>query len=197
MFKRFLIVVGILLTIGLTACKSTKNLEKDLPGSGVRKLDLHGFKNLYKVNEQLFRSDQPNVAGMKALEQMGIKTIIDLRHYRNDKREARNTRLALLHYPINTRNISYEDLLKVLILIEKSEKPVLVHCWHGSDRTGSIVAAYRIVHDGWTKEQAIQEFTDNNYGYHEKWFPNILVRLKTLDVERLKRDFVLLSSASF
>jgi tyrosine-protein phosphatase SIW14 len=75
--------------------------------------------------------------------------------------------------------------LKVII---KSEKPVLLHCKHGSDRTGCIVAAYRMAISGWTKEEAIREFREGGFGYHENWYPNILRLINSMDIEQLKKD---------
>ena len=66
-------------------------------------------------------------------------------------------------------------------------KPVLVHCWHGSDRTGSVVAAYRIAFQNWTPAAALDELRHGGYGYHEKWFPNIIALFEKLDAAELRR----------
>ena len=47
--------------------------------------------------------------------------------------------------------------------------PVLVHCQHGADRTGSMCALYRIMRQGWKVEDAITEMKDGGYGYHSIW----------------------------
>jgi tyrosine-protein phosphatase SIW14 len=65
---------------------------------------------------------------------------------------------------------------------------LLLHCKQGSDRTGYIVAAYRMAVMNWTKEEAIREFKKGGYGYHEAAFPNIVRLLEALDIERLKLD---------
>ena len=57
-------------------------------------------------------------------------------------------------------------MLYEVITIRRASGPVLVHCLHGSDRTGTIVAMYRIVEQGWTREAAIAEMTGGGYGYH-------------------------------
>jgi tyrosine-protein phosphatase SIW14 len=75
--------------------------------------------------------------------------------------------------------------VKELIL---APKPILVHCKHGSDRTGCILAAYRIVQDGWSKEEAMKEFREGGYGFHEKWFKNILRLIENINEEQLRKD---------
>jgi len=152
------------------------------------KIDSKEFANLYNIDDQLFRSEQPDNAGMKELEQMGIKTVLNLRNCKNDNREAKGTTIIVRHLPINTWTISYKDIKEALIIINSAEKPVLVHCLHGSDRTGCVVAAYRMVFNNWSKEDAIQEFKDEKFGYHENMFPNLVNLLESIDVESLKTE---------
>jgi protein tyrosine/serine phosphatase len=46
---------------------------------------------------------------------------------------------------------------KVLALIQTSTTPVFVHCHRGCDRTGTIVACYRIENDHWSSADALRE----------------------------------------
>jgi protein tyrosine/serine phosphatase len=50
-----------------------------------------------------------------------------------------------------------EQVAKVLSIIETFPSPVFIHCKHGCDRTGTIIACYRIKHDQWTSKQALSE----------------------------------------
>lgn len=163
------------------SCLSTK----------VEHLDKNGFDNLYKVNEILYRSEQPSEEGFKVILDLGIKTVINFRQLQTDKPNSKIEDLKLIHQPINTWKISYEDVLLALKTISVSDKPVLIHCKHGSDRTGCVIAAYRMVYEGWSKEEAINEFLEDKYGYHQSWFPNILELLQMLNVEQLKLDLKL------
>jgi tyrosine-protein phosphatase SIW14 len=156
-------------------------------GRPAEKLNIKGFKNLYKINEDLYRSEQPHEKGMKELQKIGIQTIVDLRSCQNDQNEAFDTKLYLIHIPIQAGRISYNDILLSLRSIHYARKPLLVHCLHGSDRTGCIVAAYRMVYEDCSREEAINEFLEKDYGYHKKWYP-ILTLLRSLDIELLKRD---------
>ena len=78
--------------------------------------------------------------------------------------------------------------MKALKIIQAAEKPVLLHCWHGSDRTGAISAAYRIVFEDWEKEKAIEELRKKEFGYHENWYPNVLSLLRNLDTPKLRKE---------
>jgi tyrosine-protein phosphatase SIW14 len=153
-----------------------------------RKMELPNFKNLYKINDSLYRSEQPSKVGMKELEKLGIKTVLNFRNHHNDKDEVAKTNLIVERIALNTNKIAYSDIVQTLKIIQQSKKPILIHCLHGSDRTGCMIAAYRMVYNNYTKEQAIAELTDPQYGYHHTWFPNIIELLNGLDVEGLKRE---------
>ena len=183
-----LISISILVIFILTSCSAPAIVSDIRPSSWSQKADVEGLINLYRVDEHLYRSEQPHSLEMKKLQEFGIKTILNLRNTRNDNREAKATNLNLNHVPINTWRISYDDLVRSMIIIRKAEKPVLVHCLHGSDRTGAVVAVYRIVDGGWTKKEAIEELQQGGYGYHQKWFPNIIQLIASLDVEKFKAD---------
>ncbi len=178
----------------LTACVSTKVVQDQRPLHWSQVLPDVELKNFYKVDDSLYRSAQPSSKEMKALNDYGIKTVLNLRLYWSDKQEGKHTNLVLLHQPLNTNKVSYDDIVYCMKTIQQAKKPLLIHCLHGSDRTGCMVAVYRMLYNGWTKEEAIKEFKAGGFGYHEKWFPNILALLKSVDVEKLKREVFLAES---
>jgi len=65
----------------------------------------------------------------------------------------------------------------------------LIHCKHGADRTGLIVAMYRIVFQNWTKEQAIDEMTQGDFGFHQI-YSNIIDFIRNVDVENIKKQII-------
>ena len=152
------------------------------------KVDQKGFKRLYKLNDSVFRSEQPSKKDFEALEDMGLKTIVNFRRNKTDDRKARKTLLKLEHLPLRTKELTQDQLLTALKLVKFAEKPVLLHCWHGSDRTGAISAAYRIVFEDWDKEDAIKELRIEELGYHENWYPNVVDLLRVLDVAKIKEE---------
>ena len=124
-------------------------------------LELQGIKtiiklvapeNFHQVSAQIYRSGQPTYGEMKWLELQGIKTIINLRQYHSDNDDAEGTQLTIFQVRMNANNITNSDVIEVLRKINSTSEPVLVHCWHGSDRTGTIIAMYRLVFENWTKE---------------------------------------------
>lgn len=148
--------------------------------------------NFYKISDKLYRSEQPNAKAVTEYESIGIGTIINLRKHHNDNSEAKTSSITLKHIPMAARNVTQDQILQALTLIKNSEKPTVIHCWHGSDRTGVIAAAYRMVFQDWSSQQAIDEFENGGYGYHESLFPNLVELLKNLDVKSMQKKLSLL-----
>jgi len=169
------------------SCGTKESVPVDRQEGWAKKVEVNSLDNLYKVDEVLFRSEQPDVQAVQELQQMGIKTVLNLRRFKNDKKPA-NCPVSMVHVRINTWTISYNDVLTSLREIEKAEKPVLVHCKHGSDRTGAVVAAWCMVKHNCSKEQVIYELRKGGYHFHEKYFKNIIRLINSIDVEQLKKD---------
>lgn len=119
--------------------------------------------NFHQVNPQLYRGAQPRAGGLKTLKAIGVKTIVNLRGKDEqtgaEGEEART--LGLRYYNVPLPEFSRpkdEDVQQVMNLINAVEnQPVFVHCRHGEDRTGTIIACYRITHDGWSAVEAKKE----------------------------------------
>ncbi|MEM1001105.1 MAG: dual specificity protein phosphatase family protein [Bacteroidota bacterium] len=156
------------------------------------KLELGGLKRFYKLNDSVFRAEQPTKKEFIEMESMGIKSVINFRRNRKDDKKASNTDLQLIHQPLKAKEMTVDDLIDSLRNIQGAEKPILIHCWHGSDRTGVVVAAYRIIFEDWTKKEAIEEFRKKEFGYHENWFPNLEDMLEDLNVPFVKKELGLL-----
>lgn len=145
------------------------------------------IKNFHKVDENLYRSAQPSKSEMRWAEEKGIKTVINLRNVIDDKQEIKGTNLVQVRIPLQAKKLTYDDIIITLSAMEAAEKPMLIHCLHGSDRTGCMVAAYQMYH-GMEKQAAIDQFLEDQYGYNRRLFPNILELLQSIDVNQLRKD---------
>lgn len=119
--------------------------------------------NFYQVDKALYRGGQPNKEGMRRLKDTGIKTIINLRNPDEELMAEKELAAALgidfVNIPLSIYRIpSDEQVLEFLSIVTDEEKqPIFVHCESGRDRTGAMVAVYRVVVSGWTIKQAYKE----------------------------------------
>lgn len=149
------------------------------------KTPLPDIKNLHKVDQGVYRCSQPNKEQFLELEKIGFKEILNLRRYHSDNKDAVDTQLVLHHIKIRAEAVNEKHLLKALSIIKKRKGAILIHCHHGSDRTGAVVAMYRIVFQGWTKQQAIEEMKNGGYGFHGI-YQNIPKLIEKIDIDSFK-----------
>ena len=136
--------------------------DKDLP-------------NFAAVEKNLYRGGQPTEAGVKKLAAMGVKTIIDLRGEDENaqKEKAWADKAGVKFVAVNLNNWfkpKTEDIENIIKQIDAADnQPVFVHCQRGADRTGTVVAVYRMKHDNYTAKQAIDEAKKFKFGWWQFW----------------------------
>jgi len=156
------------------------------PASWATPIQLKGVPNLHKVSEDLYRSAQPTGKGMKNLKTMGIETVVNLRSFHSDRDEIGETGLAYEHIYMKAWHPEEEEIVRFLQIVTNPKRtPVLVHCLHGADRTGTMSAMYRIAVQGWTKDEAIKEMTEGGFGFHGV-FKNLVSWIEGLDIGKIK-----------
>jgi tyrosine-protein phosphatase SIW14 len=122
-----------------------------------------GVNNFHMVNDHIYRGAQPSVQGFQALAKMGVKTIVDLREADSgmlaEKKVVEAAGMKFVNVPMHgLETPASADVAKVLAVFnDKDAGPVFVHCKRGADRTGTVVACYRISHDHWDNGKALGE----------------------------------------
>lgn len=144
--------------------------------------------NFHRVTAELYRSAQPSDIQMHALQSAGIRTVLNLRQWHSDSDEAQGTSLILYHVSMNTVAFTRDDIVEALRILHRSVKPVLVHCWHGSDRTGLIIALYEMVFDHASRADVLAQLRRPEYGYHKNYFPRIARYIETVNVDALRQQ---------
>ncbi len=183
-FKLFGIATFAMVLVSQTSC-SRHPARDEREASWATPVASANLKNLYRVDEGLYRSDQPSRAGFRELWDMGVREVLNLRSMRNDDHKARGLGLRLHHIRMNAGNPETEEFVEALRIIRDRRGPLVIHCWHGSDRTGIVTALYRMVFQDWTRERAIDELKYGGYGYHPV-FGDIITYLETVDIEQLR-----------
>jgi len=122
-----------------------------------------GLHNFHQVNDHVYRGAQPSKEGFQSLASLGVKTVIDLRggggRSRDEQKVVEAAGMRYIAIPFDGFEApSDEQIAKVLALLnDGSSGPVFVHCRRGADRTGTVIACYRISHDHWDAKKALAE----------------------------------------
>lgn len=142
-----------------------------------------GVGNFAMISPILYRGEQPTAEGFAELKKLGVKTVVSLRNFHSDRDLMQGTGLQYVRINSNAWHPEEEDLIVFLkVLSDPANQPVFVHCAHGADRTGFMVASHRIVQLGWTFDEAIAEL--HLFKFHTVWtkVPEALKQLNPADI---------------
>ena len=149
-----------------------------LGGVVYRYVLVHSNFNLHAVeNGMVYRSGQmPADELARLVKTAGIRTVINLRGehvgqdwYDEESQRARIMGVSLVNYPISSQSqLTDLQMNEISAAIRKAEKPVLIHCLAGSDRTGLACALYCV--DAGLPVSFAQEQLSSYYGH----FPHLL-----------------------
>lgn len=140
-----------------------------------RIIGLAGLENVGRVAPGVYRGAQPRIDGYESLGKLGIRTVVNLRYWHGEKKLVEGAGMRYIERPISVySSITRREVEEIVSLMaDPALQPVFLHCAVGRDRTGMVVAVYRIKMDGWSNEAAedeMQAFGFNDVFYHLKEF---------------------------
>jgi tyrosine-protein phosphatase SIW14 len=130
-------------------------------------------RNFHQVDEHIFRGAQPTPLGLQELGALGIRQVIDLREpgpaTTFEKEQAKKLGIKYLNVPLPELSApSNEQIQTVLKLLAGKDVPTFIHCRRGKDRTGTVIACYRMQHYGWENRKALREAKLNGLSSFER-----------------------------
>ncbi len=136
-----------------------------------RRLEVPGLENVALVAPGLYRGATPGPQGLDSLRSLGVRTVVNLRHYHGTTEEkgCRERGLDYVRIMLESSDApTDEDVRRFLeIATDPRRQPVYVHCWRGKDRTGVMIAAYRMAVVGWPLPEAVREMEE--FGFFTGW----------------------------
>jgi tyrosine-protein phosphatase SIW14 len=127
-------------------------------------------RNFHEVTPFLFRGGQPGHEGIVELANAGMKTVICLRWgpktIAAEKAAVEAARMHFISIPMYYWRLPGIEVTAQFLELVDDEKnwPLFVHCFHGADRTGLLIAMYRITRQGWHVDDAYKEM--KQCGFH-------------------------------
>jgi len=160
--------------LALDGCaSSSQHGDRDLP-------------NMQRVSQSLYRGGQPTRDGFARLHKMGIKTVVNVRGGDIDQDAMGDLTFDYHQRPMSPWSPRDDDVIWFLRLAtDASLAPVFLHCQHGADRSGYLIAMYRVVIEGWDRQRAIAEMTADGMGFHDL-YRGLITYVREADVDALR-----------
>ncbi len=165
-------ILFLILVFALASCAHLGNAQSLGASKGANSL-------VVKVCEGIYRG--PRLGDLNELKSIKVRTILNLEDdteaVGNEEAAAEELGIKVIKMPMSgIVRPNSADLIKAAEIMEDPKlQPVYVHCRHGRDRTGFAIAAYRILHDGWTMDRAYREAIDDGHAW---WLYDVFLRWK-------------------
>lgn len=146
------------------------------------------IKNFGEVNAQIYRGAQPSLMGLQELRASGVRLVIDLREpgtaTAREKTAVQALGMQYVNVPFSPWSAPRASQVEaVLTLLSASNlEPAFVHCRRGKDRTGTVIACYRIRHDHWDTRRALTEAHDYGMSSKERGMRSFILHFKELTI---------------
>ena len=181
MKARAALVLSLSLLLAGASARAASGQAPARPAEWATAVEGTSVGNLYRVEDGLYRGAQPTAAGFKELAALGVRCVLDVAGGPGDGALVEGGSLKLFHVSMSAFGLRDDRVLEALrIMADPQNRPLLIHCRLGADRTGALVALYRVVIQGWSPEKAVLEMTQGGYHHSSLW--------KNLETYVLKAD---------
>ena len=160
---RMIVVTGFLAVVSLIAETQVSWCQTEA--------ELRGLPNFGRATENLYRGGQPTSDGFNALHAMGVGIVVNFREGRTEvateKRQVESLGMKSIgipwsanHEPSSAQIVEFLDLVRA-----NPNTKIFVHCRRGADRTGVMIAAYRIAVEHKPVAEAVSEMRRFHYDW--------------------------------
>ena len=191
------VVFGVLLSLFLSLAGAATDSQTK-PTGCEKNLD-SPIPNFCEVTPGvLWRGSKPDKDGVAWLIQQGVRTIVNLELLHDDQqtfeqvRPDKKGKYQIGYYrirdwepfPAIATGLTDKHVANFLAVMQAAPKPVYVHCRSGENRTGLMVAAYRVIVEGEGKSNVIEAAINEMESYHGFWFKTEASYIRGLTPER-------------
>ncbi len=155
------------------------------------------INNFHQVAEGIFRGGTPSRHGLRALNDNGFKTVLSFRWRKGpiavERAYVEELGMNFISIPLNYWSLpNKQEIDAFLEIIDDTRHfPIFVHCFHGADRTGLLLAIYRVARCGWSFNEAYKEMVECDFHrfrtQHYKWHLWKLARRTVEQSDSMKR----------
>lgn len=138
---------------------------------------LRGVSNFGQVAPRLYRGGQPSNEGLESLRTLGVDTVISFtlgeEGAKAEAAEAARLGMDYVGLPWSTEELPEPDQVETFLsyIRQHPDLTIFVHCKAGADRTGVMIALWRIGVARWPAQRAIDEM--NAFHYHSIFLPHL------------------------
>lgn len=148
-------------------------------GARAGQLAVAGIPNCATVNSHLMRGGQPEGDAWSRLAALGVKVVVDLRRVEEHSTVAERAAveaagMRYVNVPMSGLSAPNARQIAAALAVIVGPDPVFIHCKQGKDRTGTVVALYRISHDHWNNDQALDEAESRGLHWYERGMKHLI-----------------------
>ncbi len=144
------------------------------------------IRNFGEVNSTIYRGGEPSLTGLQELSGFGVRLVIDLRETGSatmrEQAEVEHLGMHYVNVPLSPWSAPAPDEVSTVLsmLLHAGPEPIFVHCRRGKDRTGTVIACYRIQHDRWNNLRALSEAQEFGMSRAERGMRSFILHFSPL-----------------